>query len=104
MSGRGASDAVATLVMGIGSIVGLMAFGMAASVLWALVIWHLWGWFAVPLGAPILGLAHVWGLMILKGILTFRQPAEGEKQDWLLMITYPLIAWAFGAVAAWWMA
>ncbi len=32
----------------------------------------LWGWFAVPMGLPALGVAHVWGLALLIGLATYQ--------------------------------
>ena len=40
------------------------------SILWQLwVMARLWLWFAVPLGLPALGMAHIWGFLILLGML-----------------------------------
>jgi len=36
----------------------------------AFVIWKLYGWFTVPLGAPTINYWHMWGLMMIFGIVT----------------------------------
>lgn len=104
MSARGTSEAIGSVIAAAVVLAGVVALTICLSLLWAFVIHQLWGWFAVPLGAPVLAVVHIWGLMILKGMLTWKQPAEDQKANWSLMITYPLIAWGLGALAAWWMA
>ena len=99
MSGRDNPD-IATDVIG-GAVV--IVASITVSLSWAFVTHKLWGWFAVPLGAPVLALPHIWGLMILKGMVFFRAPRDDEKPQWSLMLTYPLIAWGLGALAAGWL-
>jgi len=53
----------------------------------AFIVYKLYGWFAVPIGAPILGWAHIWGLVILLEVLTLRPaPASGKPPLTLLLI------------------
>ena len=64
-------------------------------------IWILWGWFAVPLGIPAIGLAHAIGVDLLIGMF---QPARFVTDDfdwaaWARTILFrPALAIAAGYV------
>ena len=81
----------------------------------ALVLWRafatrvLWGWFAVPLGAPHLGLATVYGLTLLVGMfqswsaqetdeLTEGQKATRVKNMLYYAIAIPAVSLLFGYI------
>lgn len=50
------------------------------AIIWkGFVISILWEWFAVPIGAPALGTAHILGLVLLFGYLT--RKASGVSKD-----------------------
>lgn len=45
--------------------------------------WVLWGWFAVPLGAPEVPFVHMIGLMVL--LMAFKgstKPQKNDDRDW----------------------
>lgn len=46
---------------------------------WAVLM--LWGWYAVPLGAPVIGLAQAWGVSWLVSLLTWQQMPRDEDAD-----------------------
>lgn len=52
---------------------------MASAPLWAWVMTKNWSWFAVPLGAPQIGMAHAYGIWILLGM--FSGPPLVNKND-----------------------
>jgi hypothetical protein len=50
------------------------------SVLWSgFVLSVLWGWFAAPLGAPVLTVGQACGVRAIVGYLTFTPPKENEE-------------------------
>lgn len=72
-------------------IAGLLVIGIVLSLpvafflnLYAMT--HLWLWFIVPLGVPAIGMAHAWGILILKEFLRFKfkkveDSPKGETED-----------------------
>lgn len=75
----------------------VLVFGTAAH---AGTLYALWGWFAVPLGAPHLGVPHLLGLFVLGSMLIPRKyrlrNSTKESLQWgsALAIFVPL--WALG--------
>ena len=95
---------------------GCLGVGVLVALLVPLHFWRafvastLWGWFATPLGAPAVGVAHAAGLFALASLLTWYRLGDirkSEKEDPLRVTVYssliPLAALATGALAAWWM-
>lgn len=80
-----------------------------------LVMSSLWGWFAVPLGAPDLHVAHVWGLAMLASYPTAAHHLSAyvasieddrDKRDTLKALgtlIMLLLYLGFGGFASWWM-
>jgi hypothetical protein len=70
-----------------------------AAIVWdGFAMYKLWGWFAVPVGAPHLSLAHVIGLSLLAGIFvgTNRlRPNKATKGDWKEAVAQLVLAPAF---------
>ena len=66
----------------------------------------LWNWFAVPIGAPVIGKAHAAGLSMLVALLVFRNvDASTDKRPTLeractALIVGPILM-ASGAIAHW---
>jgi len=54
-----------------GTIAALILF-LPANAWNAFIVYKLYGWFAVPVGAPILSWLNVWGLVLLFEILTLK--------------------------------
>jgi len=80
----------------------------------ALVLSSLWLWFLVPLGVPAIGLAHAWGILILKNVFTFRYKYENPEPKisdeeavtrytkiLAALYTLPLVSYVFGLFASW---
>jgi hypothetical protein len=65
----------------------------------------LWTWFALPLGAPSIGLAHSYGLMMLIGFTRSNLPENNDDSSkMLLRVTIrPFVALALGWVMHQWM-
>lgn len=74
-------------------------FAIAASVLCAVVMRDLYFWFAVPLGAPFLSLAHLYGIVLLKGLFVGRLKTDNNP-DLFSIYVYTLLVWGLGAIAA----
>jgi hypothetical protein len=53
-------------------VFGLLGAALALSAWASFVTYKLYGWFVVPLGAPVLNWWHVWGLLILFGLVTYK--------------------------------
>ena len=59
----------------------LFLLSIPLSVYGVVVVWALWGWFAVPLGLPYLTYAHTMGLCILITICTFSPKPNTKTFD-----------------------
>lgn len=74
-------------VLGAGAFIAVVVFGLLALlvVAEAIVIWVLWGWFVVPLGAPSITVAHAGGLALLLGAMSrvAKTGYEGDGWTWL---------------------
>lgn len=56
--------------------------GVASIFLRCFVAAKLWFWFIVPFGAPAIGMAHAFGLLLLKhGLARSRAPKSKESSD-----------------------
>lgn len=51
------------LSYGFGANCTVLLFMPIAALLRAYTCWSLWRWFAVPIGAPVIGLAHAYGVI-----------------------------------------
>lgn len=61
---------------------------LLASFLNALAFNLLWLWFLVPLGLPVIGLAHSYGLIVLAALLQRIQPTEAKSEkQWEAAVT-----------------
>ena len=96
-----------------GWIVGLAIIFGLAPVLRGYVLHELWAWFLVPLGLPIIGKAHAYGIAILlwlattagtKSQLDQEKPA-GEQliQACVLVLMYPAVSLLAGWIVKGWM-
>ena len=64
----------------------------------------LWLWFAVPLGAPVLGWPHLFGLAVLSHFFTGVRPdymdgaSEDDKEirEWTMSLGLPPLSLLFG--------
>jgi hypothetical protein len=65
----------------------------------------LWTWFALPLGAPAIGVAHFMGLFALLFMLKYTSSKTNTKSKDVVFynITIPLLALFLGALAKAWM-
>lgn len=69
------------------SAIGKIVTGIAIGVLYSFTFWKLWGWFAVPTGAPQLGFLHAWGLYTLaSSVLLWSLNADQKSEDVMLRI------------------
>ena len=61
---------------------------------------ELWLWFAVPLGAPVIGIAHALGLRMLVTVAThtYSKDERSQGERLTMAFVFPLFAWGFGAV------
>lgn len=80
------------------------ALALAVTVLGAVVCRDIYTWFAVPLGAPVLSLAHVYGLLALKAMVFYRPRAKADEYSITETILGYLLVWGMAAIAAGWMA
>lgn len=87
-----AAIAVVTFILAIGASILLTAFTLAT----------LWGWFLVPLGLPVIGYAHAYGLSILATLLRGNQitkPSESNgSKIFLQSFILNVVALCFGYV------
>jgi hypothetical protein len=74
-------------------IAALVAFAaiLVAAPWAAYVLTVVWGWFVVPLGAPAIGKAHAYGLMVVFGMFRNREP-ECEEESLTTSIGIALLA------------
>lgn len=90
----------------------VIAFSIAAAPWWSWVAAKLWTWFLVPLSAPTIGLAHMYGISALVGMFTApiivnvanvksHDQTERERDMFRVICAWlaPLFALTFGAVA-----
>ena len=99
------SEAIALVVAGFG-----LAFAIS---MWkAFVLMKVWQWFAVPLGAPHIGLWHAFGLGTVAIVATYqmRAPKIDDDGDFGKVVyaaghsfSFYAIALGFGALAHAWM-
>lgn len=87
----------------------VMALMLPVTLLKGVVASHLWSWFAVPIGAPALGIMQMSGVTLLVSMIMFKWPAEDEKRKTsglgrmvLLSVMY-LLMWGMGAIFHVWM-
>lgn len=67
----------------IGTAIVLVIFLLTVATMWSIetfVMWSLWRWFAIPMGAPALSVLHIGGLNVLVTIFTWRF-VKIEKED-----------------------
>ncbi len=72
----------------VGNVILLLLF-VPACWWWAFCAQPVWGWFVVPLGAPMLGKAHLYGLLIVRSALFMKTPGKSKWSSDLSM-------WIFG--------
>lgn len=85
--------------------IAVFAFMFPLLALEAVVCSDLWGWFAVPLGAPEVGTWQMCGLLILYAIVQMR-PRKQPKDPMVWTLTFALmflLLWGFGALCHVWM-
>jgi hypothetical protein len=68
----------------------------AGTVLWAVVLTVLWGWFVVPLGVPSINAAEAFGLAIVVGMFR-RQPEADLKHG---IVAYCVRAFLVSSITA----
>jgi len=96
----------------IGIIAGILAFGTVVTILRALVLVQLWGWFIVPLGAPSVGMVMAMGIALVASLLAHQnapKKSEGKTNSEKLSaageamayaVINPLVLLGIGAVVA----
>lgn len=70
------------------SAIGKMVLGILIGTVYVFVAWKLWGWFAVPVGAPHLGFVAAFGLYALAASILlwgFNVP-EGQTTEYGLVL------------------
>lgn len=80
----------------------IFVVGTINSLLSPLVLMHLWGWFAVPLGAISIGYWQMFGLSLIASVLSIYVLWQEPDTDSTLLLTCTrcvcfLIAWGCGA-------
>lgn len=64
----------ALIIAGFPTLVfGFIVMGLVVGAWGAFVVWKLYGWFFVTLGAPVINWWHMWGLMLIIGYFTFKE-------------------------------
>jgi len=91
-------------------LIGLL-LGVALAFAGAFVEWKFWGWFAVPIGMPILTYWQVMGLGMLVGIATSKLPVQtckdtrtpNEKNETVLwnLLTRLFFFWPLSLFIGW---
>lgn len=80
-----------------------LAYVGICSIWQAFVLVRLWSWFAVPLGAPQIGVAWMCGLSFMLRSVTYQaQNAKDERSNfekWAVPLLSPLVLWGAGAIA-----
>ena len=102
----GKASAAAGIVIGAIGILLLILLTIAAgTALNGFVIQVMWGWFLIPLGLPVLGLANAMGLGLLIRYLTWQKIPSKEKtsnkelmDNILTAVFYPLLVLGLGFV------
>lgn len=70
----------------------------------AVVLVDLWAWFIVPLGAPVIGMAHALGIALASWLFgsgldnVKKNPETGGLERWALIQLVVLMVWGYGAV------
>lgn len=71
-----------------------------ASILWALTVATLYGWFLAPIGAPDLGVAHLYGISVLVQFVTVGHTPDTDAEEVVVQsVIRCLVALAVGWVA-----
>ena len=77
--------------MSLGSAMAAYAYTFPLSAYNSFVIFKFYGWFVIPLGAPTLIFWHVWGLVLLYSLITYKPAATGNLWhrllEWTIVIT-----------------
>lgn len=60
-------------------IIGIWLISFPIGLFDAWIIQKLYGWFALPLGAPALNLLHIYGFMLIINILRFKNDPNAKK-------------------------
>lgn len=87
------ADESSVITVSLFTVVGLLTIVPAAILYGGFVLWCLYCWFAVPLGAPAMGLAHAIGVRSLLVILTPVSASSKENafRDSLIRLTLALV-------------
>jgi hypothetical protein len=95
-------------VTGLGkTAIGLIGIAFAIGVALAIGAWYglafsvIWGWFAVPLGAPGIGVVQAMGLSLLYGCLSLKK--KSVDIDWFSSLIHPAIALFVGWILTFFM-
>lgn len=68
----------------------------------AYVVTILWAWFVVPLGLPVIGKAHAYGLVVLVALIRARAPRKDEASASIAAtIMTAILGPAVGLLAGW---
>lgn len=87
----------------------VLALMLPVTLLKGVVASHLWAWFAVPAGAPSIGIMQMSGVTLLVSMIMFKWPeGDGKRKTGglarmiLLSVMY-LLMWGMGAIFHVWM-
>jgi hypothetical protein len=67
---------------------------------------RLWNWFAVPLGAPEVGVAEAWGLVWLASLLTQQKQPQDDRPALVSIVevvSESVLLSTFGLLMGWWL-
>lgn len=97
-----------SLLTSIFGLIALIVLIAPISLYYAWAASHLWAWFMVPLGLPVLGILQIWGVTLTLSMLRPKIKADKTEHDWsttmVSIILGPLFALGFGyAIKFWWM-
>jgi len=96
------NDVIATILVGIGIVVGFIALVVLETVIRGLVLVKLWAWFITPtFGLPLLTVPVALGVALIAGFLTNSNTQyKDHETDWganvVAAILGPLLALFFG--------
>lgn len=95
------------IIGAIGIVVLLGVLMIPAYLLNGFVLMKLWQWFLVPLGLPVIGLAHCIGIAIIINFLTMhyqKSPKESDDGGWNAfahLYLNPLFVLFIGWIVTW---
>lgn len=94
----------------IGALIYVASYGLitaaAATIIYGWLLSTLWNWFLVPLGAPVITIAHACGIWLIVSVVTAKEPTHTDDRHAsdrtagavMYMVVFPALAYIVGMI------